>query len=144
MTTNDTRNTLNYGDSATIKTAQTNSDDTRKIGYYFVKLKDGKVTLAWWREDVKIWAFCEHENVVEVLAPCDYEELQRLKEENKSLIKEYQAKQIDLTNLFNENEQLRQLLKECMEEFQDFNNPSYHTVENLFTRINAAIGESEE
>lgn len=82
--------------------------------------------------------------VKEVLAPCDYEELQRLKEENKSLIKEYQAKQIDLTNLFNENEQLRQLLKECMEEFQDFNNPSYHTVENLFTRINAVIGESEE
>lgn len=37
-------------------------------------------------------------------------EIERLKAENKSLIKEYQAKQIDITNLFNENEQLRQLL----------------------------------
>lgn len=43
-----------------------------------------------------------------------------------------------------ENQQLRALLKKCLDELQDFNNPSYPAVENLLTRINAAIGESEE
>lgn len=73
------------------------------------------------RDDLNnVWCYLEnqrycynnvyHSDEIEVLAPCDYEELQQLKEENKSLIKEYQAKQIDITNLFNENEQLRQLL----------------------------------
>lgn len=61
------------------------NDNTRKLGYYFVKLKDNRVVLAWWRSDVKLWAFCEHEDVIEVLAPCDYDELQRLKEENKQM-----------------------------------------------------------
>ena len=61
------------------------NDDTRKLGYYSVKLKDNRVVLAWWRSDVKLWAFCEHEDVIEVLAPCDYDELQRLKEENKQM-----------------------------------------------------------
>lgn len=61
------------------------NDNTRKLGYYFVKLKDNRVVLAWWRSDVKLWAFCEHEDVIEVLAPCDYGELQRLKEENKQM-----------------------------------------------------------
>ena len=40
--------------------------------------------------------------------------------------------------------QLKELLKECVGELQDFNNSSYPIVENLLTRINAAIGESEE
>lgn len=50
----------------------------------------------------------------------------------------------DIVRLQNENKQLKELLKECVEELQDFNNSSYPTVENLLTRINAAIGESEE
>lgn len=61
------------------------NDNTLKLGYYFVRLKDGRVVIAWWRSDVKLWAFCESKDVMEVLAPCDYEELHRLKEENKQM-----------------------------------------------------------
>lgn len=43
-----------------------------------------------------------------------------------------------------ENAKLKELLKECVGELQDFNNSSYPIVENLLIRINAAIGESEE
>lgn len=43
-----------------------------------------------------------------------------------------------------ENTKLKELLKECVGELQDFNNSSYPIVENLLNRINAAIGESEE
>ena len=50
----------------------------------------------------------------------------------------------DFTELQIQYSKLKELLKECVGELQDFNNSSYPIVENLLTRINAAIGESEE
>lgn len=109
------------------------NDNTLKLGYYFVRLKDGRVVIAWWRSDVKLWAFCESKDVVEVLAPCDYEKLHRLKEENK---------------------QLRALLKECkpyiQKEMETIKSAGFcdcdwaWRISDLLIRINAALGESEE
>ena len=109
MTTNDTRNPLNYGDSATIKIAQTNSDDTQnlteqwkagklKFGEYFCKTEsnDYPEKLIYERYMSKVGFYQEAHgfsttnqlvnDVVEVLAPVpSYEELQRLKDENKQM-----------------------------------------------------------
>lgn len=52
----------------------------------------------------------------------------------------------DYEELKNENQQLKELLKDCKEWFECFawNKEYKHKSVNLLTRINAAIGESEE
>lgn len=86
---------------------------------------------------------------IEVLAPCDYGELQRLKSENAELIETNGSLSRQVKHLLDlqkeedkEVERLRDLLKECKEHI------CFHFCEKkarkLLTRINAAIGESEE
>lgn len=66
--------------------------------------------------DINTMPRCDIEDLKKQLETANFyrnqnaEYIQRIEKENKSLIKEYQAKQIDIVNLFNENEQLRQLL----------------------------------
>lgn len=99
--------------------------------------------------DINTMPRCDIEDLKKQLETANFyrnqnaEYIQRIEEENKSLIKEYQAKQIDIANLFNENEQLRQLLKECKEFFEE-ENPKDFTVisermDDLLTKIDEVI-----
>lgn len=90
-------------------------------------------------------------NEIEVLAPCDYEELQRLKEENDtlrnrciSLERQGAGIRIDLESERIVNEQLRKLLKECKEALKALGCATYPSIILLSSDINASIGESEE
>lgn len=89
--------------------------------------------------------YCEVNGVVElvtpkgkVLAPVpNYAELQELKSKRDKLA-------YDLGVADVKNGELLRLLKECKEELSEFNYPQYSSVQTLLSRINAAIGESEE
>lgn len=64
------------------------TDDWRagrlKTGFYYVKLlKESAVIPFLYIEHTKEWEDLHESRIEEVLAPCDYEELQDLKEENK-------------------------------------------------------------
>lgn len=103
----------------------------------------------------------------EVLAPCDYEELQRLKETNRTLqeingIKVFMQNEVLKSELIKRDNELSQkvdyineifdiketykgLLKECLAHLSLGEIGTSVTPLNiLITRINAAIGESEE
>lgn len=105
-----------------------------KQGWYFTLTINGEICPNLWFDD----EWNDFMGMVdEVLAPCDYDELQRLKE---------------FVNLYSHEteitKQLRQLLKDCKEFFEE-ENPKDFTVisermDDLLTRINATIGESEE
>ena len=74
----------------------------------------------------------QDENSFEVLSPCDYEELERLKEENKNLYNMLDVLNRHLDLLLkedNENPQLISILKEYLK---------------ILDRIKSAISESEE
>lgn len=85
--------------------------------------------------------------IEDVLAPCNYEEFQCLESKNKHLSDL-------LANQDKEVESLRDLLKECKESVQLHSDvtrglegrksAAYQNLLNILTRINAAIGESEE
>lgn len=118
-------------------------------GFYFIKLENGKTPVAeletWYKPNTESGEMEEVEqafsgypdNIIsEVVAPCDYDELQRLKKGW-----ELYSHETVITK------QLRQLLKECKPLFFPYvkDMPLSRCEElNLLTRINAAIGESEE
>lgn len=71
-----------------------------KAGTYYVRLSDGRVDVAKLSKFNRFYAISYTFEVVEVLAPCDYEELKRVRANN-------------------EIAHLRQLLKECKEYLSD-------------------------
>lgn len=93
-------------------------------------------------------------DIVEVIASVpSYEEWQATNEENKNLYKMLDVLNRQLDSLLkedNENQQLKELLKECMTMFvkmyetNTINSVFIGLYENIKTKINAAIGESEE
>lgn len=122
-----------------------------KDGWYYTLITNDEITPNLWFDDE--WDDFRG-NVVEVLAPCDYEELLRLEEENDTLIKRCANLQrqgagtrIDLEGEKIVNERLRNLLRECsrrIEDLLEWSDTKYDEAEELLTRIKAAIGESEE
>lgn len=100
-----------------------------KNGWYFCLYENDAVFPALCFDD----DFDDYElKVMEVLAPCDYEELQRLEKGW-----ELYSHETVITK------QLRQLLKECKQHMYFQKEIDNETIA-LLTRINAAIGESEE
>ena len=78
-----------------------------KAGAYYVRLSNGNVDVAKLSKYNRFYAICCTLDVIEVLAPIpDCDELQRLKEYR-------QQANNDLAEIYDKNQQLRQLLKEC-------------------------------
>lgn len=95
-----------------------------KAGPYYVRLSNGRVDVAKLSKFNRFYAISYTFEVVEVLAPCDYEELKRVRANN-------------------EIAHLRQLLKECQVFFEE-ENPKDFTVisermEDLLTKINEVL-----
>lgn len=110
-----------------------------KAGWYFTLTTMGEVFPNLWFDD----EWNDFMGLVEeVLAPCDYDELKRLKEENNTLSALVTGNEL-------ENEQLRNLLKECKEFLENDGFDVYswskfaETEDTLLTRIDAALGEEE-
>lgn len=109
-----------------------------KQGWYFTSTAKGEVCPNLWFDD----EWNDFMGMVEeVLAPCDYEEMQQLKE---------------FVNLYSHETEitkhLRTMLKECKENYERYLSFAKENgctkgimeFEEIITRINAAIGESEE
>lgn len=117
-----------------------------KDGWYYTLITNDEITPNLWFDDE--WDDFRG-NVVEVLAPCDYEELQRLKEENADL--QVGADSLrELNKIMRRNydkkvDSLRELLRECLAHlsFGEIGT-SVTPINELVSHINAAIGESEE
>ena len=80
--------------------------------------------------------------IKDVLAPCDYEELQRLKKENDNLSALITGGELEIGHL-------RALLKDCKETIEaqkKFFAPAFECCKDdynrILTRINAALGEN--
>ncbi len=56
-----------------------------KAGPYYVRLSNGRVDVAKLSKFNRFYAISYTFEVVEVLAPCDYEELKRVRDENNDL-----------------------------------------------------------
>lgn len=120
---------------------------------YYVKYKDGRVGRALLIKTPDYYGFynnCDlNDEVEEVLAPVpSYEKFISMKEDNADKI----IRNVNVRLLSREVESLRELLKECENELKIMRMLSLTTAsaealnecDNLITRINAAIGESEE
>lgn len=85
------------------------TDDWRggklKCGYFFLRLLNDDITVGFF--DGISFSCCHDFVIKEILAPCDYEELQSLKNE----IANYQSVN---DRLFAHNKSLRGLLKQCI------------------------------
>lgn len=112
-----------------------------KSGWYFCEILSGDEETVIPVYLLKIGYCLENGKVIEVLAPCDYDELQRLKEENNTLSALVTGNEL-------ENDKLRELLKECKPFLNawlgDEADVPFTTLEvmNFLTRINAALGDS--
>lgn len=127
-----------------------------KQGWYFTSTAKGEVCPNLWFDD----EWNDFMGMVEeVLAPCDYDEYKAMQDhilylEKCISIYEQKEKQhtndsIEYNKLEKENNNLRDLLRECKPYLSYKINKDKHvgftpTAANLLTRINAAIGESEE
>lgn len=127
-----------------------------KQGWYFTSTAKGEVCPNLWFDD----EWNDFMGMVEeVLAPCDYDEYKAMQDhilylEKCISIYEQKEKQhtndsIEYNKLEKENNNLRALLRECKPYLSYKINKDKHvgftpTAANLLTRINAAIGESEE
>lgn len=77
-----------------------------KAGPYYVRLSNGSVDVAKLSKFNRFYAISCTFEVVEVLAPCDYEELKRVRDENNDLSALVTSNEIEIDHLC-------QLLKEC-------------------------------
>lgn len=127
-----------------------------KQGWYFTSTAKGEVCPNLWFDD----EWNDFMGMVEeVLAPCDYDEYKAMQDhilylEKCISIYEQKEKQhtndsIEYNKLEKENNNLRDLLRECKPYLSYKINKDKHvgftpTAANLLTRINAALGESEE
>lgn len=90
-----------------------------------------------------------HDDIREVIAPCDYEELKKVKEELNESGKESAGFEMDLYDANRWNKYLLDLLKECKEFLENDGYDVYswskfaETEDTLLTRINAALGKEE-
>ena len=110
-------------------------------GFYYFRLPDGNVEIA---SEYKLirYNLIKDADKIEILAPVPtYQEY--LESESHCAVYSDRNKWLK-----DENAKLKELLKECKEFFEE-ENPKDFTVisermDDLLTRINAAIGESEE
>lgn len=115
-----------------------------KQGWYFTSTAKGKVCPNLWFDD----EWNDFMGMVEeVLAPCDYDEYKAMQEQLNKEGTWYT--EISYKKIKKENNQLRDLLRECKPYLSYKINQNKHvgftpTAANLLTRINAAIGESEK
>lgn len=112
--------------------------------WYYVKYKDGRIGKTLLIETPDYYGFynnCDlNDEVEEVLAPIpSYEELLSMKEDNVDKI----IRNVNVRLLSREVESLRELLKECRPALSHLGKWNTQR-QSLLTRINAAIGESEE
>lgn len=118
---------------------------------FFIKFKNGEIEIAKLQhndtfEYYDLFGTCtvlaSGFDKIEVLAPCDYEELYRLKEELKSK-DQTAAKAVEIAQLAsNENLELRQLLSECKEYLSDVEEYKVKNADEaylLLTRINEVM-----
>lgn len=112
-----------------------------KPGHYYCKAQNGHISVY---QILKVNEKLMHNKsgeIKEVLSPCDYEEMQRLKKENDNLSALITSGELEIGYL-------RGLLKECKEKIhQEFIYSEYLSIDKFFdllTRINAALGESEK
>lgn len=120
-----------------------------KYGWYWVtNSKKGVVPDQYMPDDN--WLVSGGFNVIEVLAPCDYDHFVELNEKVKALGKEVAKGDRIIGELLNEgdsfrvkNRQLHEVLKECRPALSHLGKWNTQR-QSLLTRINAALGESEE
>lgn len=115
-----------------------------KQGWYFTSTTKGEVCPNLWFDD----EWNDFMGMVEeVLAPCDYDEYKAMQEQLNKEGTWYT--EISYKKIKKENNQLRDLLRECKPYLSYKINQNKHVgftpdAANLLTRINAALGESEE
>ena len=148
------------------------SDLTEKLkagelepAYYYVRIQDGSIMNIFFDEnnivDINGWevlgavpSYEEWQRIFHYAGKYEYEytscvmDYENLKEENKNLYKMLDVLNGHLDSLLkedNENQQLKKLLRECIAHLSLGEMGTSVTPLNiLLTRINAAIGESEE
>lgn len=111
-----------------------------KAGPYYVRLSNGRVDVAKLSKFNRFYAISYTFEVVEVLAPCDYEELKRVRDENNDLSALVTSNEIEIAHL-------RQLLKECKDwlnwayvELQEYDEDHKSPeIDNLLTEINEVL-----
>ena len=124
-------------------------------GFYYIKVKpeianyiivDECVSRLSMGECYTYFIYYE-ENILEVIAPCDYEELQRLKEENDFLDKECKKWSMAETEATMQNVKLREMLRECkkaMEKAQKnygYDDTIIEILEPVTTKIDEVLNE---
>lgn len=108
-------------------------DDEHEWLSYYIKHNDGYIHAdSYWRGK---WGIADRNSIAEILAPVPS-------------YQEYLESEAHCAVYSKVNKQLRQLLKDCKEFFEE-ENPKDFTVisermDDILTRINAVIGESEE
>lgn len=124
-------------------------------GWYFCKLKNGLIHHFEFNGNDFTDLTCHILPVAEVLAPCDYDYCVELTEKVKTLSLENEhllnLKHIDFEKV-QTIVKLRMLLKECRTAFETYAKEDETCgleeenkyAKHLLTRINAALGESEE
>ena len=116
-------------------------------GWYFVKTMHGFIQPMYYLitracgELVKGFAEEPEDRVAEVLAHCNYTEYKAMQEQLNKEGTWYT--EISYKKIKKENNQLRDLLRECKRHLY-FQKKINNEVITLLTRINAALGESEE
>lgn len=131
-------------------------------GWYFCKLKNGLIHHFEFNGNDFTDLTCHIPPVAKILAPCNYDEYKAMQAELAELKEKIKKREeliqclgsnideldVKKSVLIIENNKLRGLLKECKEKIhQEFICSDYLSIDKFFdllTRINAAIGESEE
>lgn len=121
-----------------------------KAGSYYVRLSNGRVDVAKLSKFNRFYTICYTFEVVEVLAPCDYDHFVELTEKAKKFEKAFTKalKYNDdllavITGCELEVNKLRELLKE-VKEFIEEENPKDYTImsermDELLTKIEEAL-----
>lgn len=122
-----------------------------KAGAYYVRLSNGRVDVAKLSKFNRFYAISYTFEVVEVIAPCDYDLFVEFTEKVKELEKEVAKGDEIIGKLLNEghaaiekNRQLRQLLKECKEVIaaqKTFFAPAFECCKGDYNRILTRINE---
>lgn len=107
-----------------------------KAGAYYVRLSNGRVDVAKLSKFNRFYAISYTFEVVEVLAPCDYEELKRVRDENNDLSALVTSNEIEIDHLC-------QLLKEVKEKIHnEFINQDIVSIDKfnkILTRITKVL-----
>lgn len=113
-----------------------------KEGWYYIRNKGHSIKfnqMAFFMVfgEVSYWTNCKDEDVEEVLAPVpSYEEWQELSKQRNQLIRDVK----DLAYIQEENQQLKELLKECKETIET---SVWGNCSELTDQIDEVIGEKK-